>query len=860
MNPGEMTQMPTSLNHAAVTFAESLIGAGHVDNENPWSFDAADGNRLLGEKGNDWAQYGKVHLGIHSSASPDTKDRYAYPFAKFKGDTLVLYRSAVAAIRQRAAQESDTEIFHSAGRMMEMMDKKMNKGGMPGMGASAAADQLRPLEILSLPTGWSVVSAASGGEPSSLRIEAEGIVEFTGAKAGDTAADGTPRRPSFSIVGYTGAPMQVAGFNTPIVVDLTGLKADGQEIPVLRGHDDNRIVGQTDSIQIGKDVRLTGTITSDSRDAAEIVTNAKNGFKWRASIGASVLRREFLAAGNTATVNGREVSGPLVIAREAQLYEISFVPIGADNATSASVAASSLGNPLFTRGGIHMTPFDQWVTAKGTDPAALTDGMRTYLQAQFESEQKGAAGDRGQLPVVLSWDQIVAERRAEEQRIEAIAAAGRSWMDRRPGMIDEIDRLTKAAIAAKGTTVDQFELTLLRDTRANAGPAIHSRSTSSNRANGRMIEAAICRTGGLRDLETHFNAETLQASEDRFRHGMGLRDLLMMFARENGYNGYSSHDPEGMLRAAFRRPSLDIQADGFSTFSLSGILSNVANKFMAMGFNAVENAWSQIASRRPVRDFKQVSSYALTGDFTFELLSPTGEIKHAKAGDTTYTNQARPYARMFAIDRVAIINDDLGALTEVPRRIGRGGALKLNDVFWTEFLAGVGSFWASGNNNVSTGAGSALASAGLTAAVLKFRKQTDPDGKPTALEPRLLLVPPELEITADELMTSTAVNTGGSSTETKVPNRNVWTNKFTPVRSTYLSNSAFTNYSTAAWWLLADPADMPTIEVAFLNGREEPTVESADADFDQLGIQMRGYFDFGVSLQEKRASVRSAGS
>jgi hypothetical protein len=50
------------------------------------------------------------------------------------------------------------------------------------------------------------------------------------------------------------------------------------------------------------------------------------------------------------------------------------------------------------------------------------------------------------------------------------------------------------------------------------------------------------------------------------------------------------------------------------------------------------------------------------------------------------------------------------------------------------------------------------------------------------------------------------------------------------------------------------------IEVAFLNGQEAPTVESADADFGMLGVAFRGFHDFGASLQEYRAGVRSAGS
>jgi hypothetical protein len=47
--------------------------------------------------------------------------------------------------------------------------------------------------------------------------------------------------------------------------------------------------------------------------------------------------------------------------------------------------------------------------------------------------------------------------------------------------------------------------------------------------------------------------------------------------------------------------------------------------------------------------------------------------------------------------------------------------------------------------------------------------------------------------------------------------------------------------------------------MCFLNGRQTPIVETADADFNTLGIQMRGYHDFGCALQEFRGGVKSIG-
>jgi hypothetical protein len=74
-----------------------------------------------------------------------------------------------------------------------------------------------------------------------------------------------------------------------------------------------------------------------------------------------------------------------------------------------------------------------------------------------------------------------------------------------------------------------------------------------------------------------------------------------------------------------------------------------------------------------------------------------------------------------------------------------------------------------------------------------------------------------------------------------------------------LANTNYTGNSAKAWYLMTDPNDLPLIEVAFLNGQEAPTIETADADFNVLGVQMRGYHDFGVALQDPRAATKCKG-
>src|SRR5262249_45544209 len=78
--------------------------------------------------------------------------------------------------------------------------------------------------------------------------------------------------------------------------------------------------------------------------ASEVIGLADNGFPWQASIGADVQRQEFVDAGAQVKVNGRTFSGPLTVVRASTLREISFVPLGADASTSATVGAERKKN------------------------------------------------------------------------------------------------------------------------------------------------------------------------------------------------------------------------------------------------------------------------------------------------------------------------------------------------------------------------------------------------------------------------------------------------------------------------------------------------------------------------------------
>jgi hypothetical protein len=417
----------------------------------------------------------------------------------------------------------------------------------------------------------------------------------------------------------------------------------------------------------------------------------------------------------------------------------------------------------------------------------------------------------------------------EEPVVAAVEATASVAVETKP----EVDHASVIAeLTKKVETMEKLIAT--RDERP-AAPAVHMAQPTARTPE--VIEAAFALQGGLPNVEKQYDAKTLEAAA-KIQRTTSLGEVLLSAAEEGGYTG------SRRISAATLRPIL---AAAWATHSISGILSSTVNKFLLAGFNGVESSWRSMSAVRSVNDFKAITSYRLNGGFKFEKVANGGELKNAGVSDESRTISADTYGIMTSVTRTDLINDDLGALTAVPQRIGRGGALKLNDVFWASFQDD-SAFFTTGRGNKKNTAG-ALSLANLKAIATMFRKLKDPDGNPVAVEPRVLLVPADIELAAAEIMGS-ALLVGGSSAG---PDRNVLAGRYQVVSTSYLS-------SAEDYYLLASPADLPVMEVAFLNGVQSPVVETAEADFNLLGVSMRGYFDFGVAKAEYLAGVKADAS
>jgi hypothetical protein len=656
------------------------------------------------------------------------------------------------------------------------------------------------------------------------------IAAATDGNSPEQASSGGHRR--FEMTAYTGGAMALAGWRFPVVVDLAGLNAGDQSRAILLAHntDVDDVVGQTDRIEIvDGQLIAAGDVLGDSPRVQRMLTLADKGFKWQASIGARADEVEFIKAGKTVTVNGRQFTGPINIARRAVLGEISFVTRGADDQSSARIAANASDTKETDM------DFNQWLEARGFNADDLTDTQRQSLQAMYDAEQAGDADPDGAVATPpVDTDDAVAQMRAS-------AAAELKRQTRITEICGSDHRDIAAEAIAQGWNETKTELAVLRASRPKS-PA--PGAGSDRKPDHRVLLAAACMAGSMKEdrLLAHFGQEAVERA-DKLR-GIGLQEFCEMAAGQH-LPRFDS-DAGGWLRAAF------------STLSLPGILSNVANKMLLDGFNYVEDAWRQICKIGSVRDFKEHTRYRMTDDFKYQRVGKDGELKHGEVGEETFSQKADTYGIMFGLTYQDIVNDDLGAFADIPQRLGMGAAEAIAEAVFALLLSNPSNFFSTGHKNYLAGADTALSIDALTAAEQMFLEQTKPNGRPLSIAPSLLLVPPALNVAASQLMSVTQVNETTTANKPR-PANNPHAGKFSVVWSAYLSNATFPGSSNKAWYLLADPMRLPAIEVAFLNGRQTPTVERADADFNKLGIQFRGYINFGVKEQDHRAAVKVKG-
>lgn len=269
---------------------------------------------------------------------------------------------------------------------------------------------------------------------------------------------------------------------------------------------------------------------------------------------------------------------------------------------------------------------------------------------------------------------------------------------------------------------------------------------------------------------------------------------------------------------------------------------------MAQSYQTAPTTFQIWTGRGSNSDFKNATRYRLSEAEELVKMTENGEFTNAEITEASVTTSVATYGRSFSITRQALINDDLGALSTIPAKYGAAAKRMINKMVYEVLVSnptieGAALFDAKHGNTGTA----AITVEGIAALKSQMARQTNIGGKEALnIQPAYIIVPPELEITAAQLISSAVDPTKANATPNPFANR-----------LSVVCDPALTD--TKAWYLAAAAGYCPTIEVTYLNGNETPFMESA-VQFDTLGIKWRIYQDVGVNLLDFRGLQKSTGT
>ncbi len=266
------------------------------------------------------------------------------------------------------------------------------------------------------------------------------------------------------------------------------------------------------------------------------------------------------------------------------------------------------------------------------------------------------------------------------------------------------------------------------------------------------------------------------------------------------------------------------------------------------GNNTTFQAWTGRGSNT---DFKDAEVYQISEAGELSKMSQTGEFKFDEMSDSKATKKIATFGKKFGITRQALINDDISILTRIPEAYVRAAGRGINKLVYS-ILTTNGSiydnkalFHADHSNLASSGGAISVVTLGAGKAAM--RKQKNLRGKETLnISPKFLLVSPDKEVEALQLLNSTADPSGSNAGVA-----NVFRNSLDLVVDAELTGNA--------WYLAASALDIDTIEVTYLNGEDMPKLESR-VGFDYLGMEWRIYIDYGVNVLDYRGLYKNVGN
>lgn len=267
------------------------------------------------------------------------------------------------------------------------------------------------------------------------------------------------------------------------------------------------------------------------------------------------------------------------------------------------------------------------------------------------------------------------------------------------------------------------------------------------------------------------------------------------------------------------------------------LLRDTAAKAALRGFDEAAETYRAWTTSGFLANFRPTDRAGLGAAPPLLRLTELAEFKHGTFNDRREVSTLASYGRLFEVSRAAMIADQVGALTRVPLAMGRAAARLIGDLAYAALTSnptmgdGVALFHASHGNLLS---GAAIDIAAVDAMRAAINAQTD-NGVRLNIRPRFMVVPIGLEAAARALLSDV------------------------PDLFEVVADGRLDADSATAWYMVADPGQFDTIEVAFLNGDSGPRVEQT-GKFSVDSVSFKVALDVAVTPLEYRTMAKNPGA
>lgn len=708
-----------------------------------------------------------------------------------------------------------------------------------------------------------------------LRAADGGVDLLRAAAVRPDSVDETTR--SIEVVLATESPVRVMDERSGMVVDQV-LRLDlgtiPEQVPMLVNHglplvegrliDPEKTRGSLRDFRIEGDELVCRAYFASDPDSDSLWMKYRDRHLRAFSVGARIRRggSVMISPGNTEEIAGRAMTAgevPLQVAVAWDCKEGSCVTIGADaRALTRASNEPPITHPTGTvnRANEESMDFNEWLKAKGFDTEALNDAQRSTLRAAYDAEHPPKEGDRAE----------------EKKPEEAARAAG----VRHDG--DEIAR-------AEGVRLERERVRKIREAGEGCSPVLVQRACNEgwdiNRARQEFLDDIRVARGagdGTQSGAGGVGLEIGRAAEDKF--AQSVEDALVLRAgfpvaeaeRVSQCRSLMGAGIQDIARACLQVHRMPIPHDtkqlwnrAASTFSFPTALGNTLNRILQSAYESYPSTIMEWASRGEVKDFREHKHIRMGKFAKPERVNKGGEVKHGTLSEEAEGYSADTYGQQFLFDRQDFINDDLGLFDRVPAELGESMRMNIDDIGYSLLISaaglgptldsdGVALFNAdrTDGSNYYVNAAANLSSVSLAKAKELLRKVKQ-NGREINIVPRFLVVPPELEQTALELVNSSHIVSGSTG---KNPSINTHQGTLTVIVEPRLSGA--TNGATA-WYLVADKSRARSLQVSFLRGQSAPTIERLQMS-SPLTMGWLAYHDVGVDAIDWRGIFRSKGA